>query len=201
MEIKCSKEECKGKNIENILTMVNEVLSMGELIVYPTETLYGLGVDATKPELIDKVRDIKGTPRGQGISIAYLDIEHAVEYLGDIPELAWDLAKRFTPGPLTIVIEKEGKTEGIRIPNHPLTRQIIEDFGPITSTSANKHGAPSPIDTSTAKTQLGDDVRLYLNCGKCEIGKGTTVVKVDDRVEILREGSISKEELGDVVGC
>ncbi len=201
MEIKCSEEECKGKNIESIITMVKEVLEMGELIVYPTETLYGLGTDATRPDLIDKVRNVKGTPTEQGISIAYLDIEHAAEFLGDIPELAWELAEKFTPGPLTTVIEKDGKTEGIRIPNQPLTRKIIEDFGPITATSANKHGAPSSIDISTAKTQLGDDVLLYLNCGVCKIGQGTTVVKVDERVELLREGAISKEELGDVVGC
>ncbi|MFO8110866.1 MAG: Sua5/YciO/YrdC/YwlC family protein, partial [Thermoplasmata archaeon] len=109
------------------------------------------------------------------------------------------LGKRFTPGPLTIVLEIDGRTEGIRIPDQPLARKIIEDFGPITATSANRHGFVSPVDVETAKTQLGDDVRLYLNCGRCILGGGTTVVKIDRGVEIIREGVIKAADLGDVV--
>ncbi|GEM_PF-1133384 len=201
MEIKCSEKECTGRCEKAIITMANEILSMGELIVYPTETLYGLGADASEPGCIDKVRRVKGSPPDQGISTAYLSMEHASEYLEDIPGSAWKLADEFTPGPLTMVIEVEDRTEGIRIPSQPLARKIIEDFGPITSTSANKHGAPPPVDISTAKTQLGGEVKLYLNCGRCSVGEGSTVVRVDDSIEIIREGAISAEELGDVVGC
>ncbi|MFO8109590.1 MAG: Sua5/YciO/YrdC/YwlC family protein [Thermoplasmata archaeon] len=144
MEIKCSEKECSKDCEEGIVSMANEVLDMGELIVYPTETLYGLGADATKSECIRKVRMVKGSPLDQGISTAYLDMEHAAEYLKEIPDIGWELGKRFTPGPLTIVLEIDGRTEGIRIPDQPLARKIIEDFGPITATSANRHGFVSP---------------------------------------------------------
>ncbi len=178
---------------------MNEVLKNGECIVYPTETLYGLGGDPFREGMMDKIKEIKDAPSDKKISIAYKSLEHASEFV-DLPELAWDLGKEFLPGPLTLVVETSKGTEGIRIPDHPLAQAIIDDFGPITSTSANIHGRPAPREIKTAKIQLDGRVKLYVNCGRCRYGKGSTVVKIDDDIEVLREGVISEEEIGDKIG-
>ncbi len=201
MKIICEEKDCQGKCSQAIISMAEEILSIGELIVYPTETLYGIGGDALDFEVVNKINEIKGAPEDKKLSTAYSSIEQAREYIGELPEIVWDIADSFLPGPITIVVAVENTTEGIRVPDHPLVRAIIDRFGPITSTSANKHGAPSAYDIETAETQLGNDIKLYLDCGPCRYSKGSTIVLVDDqKLEILREGVISKEEIGDVIG-
>lgn len=197
MEMRCGERDCNGECNEAMITMASEVLAMGELLVYPTETLYGLGADASRPGCVEKVRELKGSPAEQGISVAYTDVEQAATVLGELPDMAWELAKEFTPGPLTLVVEMGGRTEGIRIPDHPFARKLIRELGPITSTSANLHGCPSPREMKTAREQLGNEVKLYIDCGTCRVGEGSTVVKVTDVLEILREGAIGREELGE----
>lgn len=194
MELSCGKKECDEDCPDMMVMMANEVLMNGELIVYPTETLYGLGGDALARGMIDKVKRVKGLPEGQKISTAYSNLEHAEKFI-DLPPSARTLGEEFLPGPLTIVVEGEDDTHGIRVPDHPLALKIIDDFGPITSTSANRHGMADPIDMDTAKTQLRNDVKLYLDCGECEYKQGSTVVKVTDEVEILREGVIPEEKI------
>lgn len=194
MEFKCSKEECDGDCPEQLINMVNEVLSNGRLIVYPTETIYGIGGDPLDESVIKKIKEVKNAPPDKKISVAYNSLEQASEYL-DIPDLAWEVGEEFLPGPLTIVVETDDGTEGIRVSDHPMAQAIIEDFGPITSTSANVHGRPDPIDVDTAKIQLDDGITLYVNCGDCKYGIGTTVVKITDEIEILREGVVEREDL------
>lgn len=194
MEFKCSKEECDRDCPEQLVSMVNEVLSNGNLIVYPTETIYGIGGDPFDEAVVEKIIEVKKAPPDKKMSTAYNSLEHASEYL-DIPDLAWEVGEEFLPGPLTIVIETNEGTEGIRVPDHPMAQAIIEDFGPITSTSANIHGRPDPIEVETAKIQLDGDITLYINCGNCKYGIGTTVVKIADEIEILREGVIERKDL------
>ncbi len=193
MDVRCGKKECDCRCDPMIISMANEVLSMGGLIVYPTETLYGIGGDATKPGIFNKIDMIKGT-ENKNISVAYSSIEHALEYL-EIPPKALKLAETFLPGPLTIVVDTEDGTMGIRVPDHPLAIRIIENFGPITSTSANIHGWPPAVDIEIAKNQLGTDIDLYIDCGRARTNEGSTVVKVDGDIKVLREGSIKRGEL------
>jgi len=199
MEFKCKEDECEKDCSPYIISTINEVLKNGECIVYPTETLYGLGGDPFREGMMQKIRDIKEAPPDKKISLAYTSLNHASEFF-DIPELAWNLGEEFLPGPLTLVIETPEGTEGIRVPDHPLVQKIIDDFGPITSTSANIHGRPAPQEIKTAKIQLAGKVKLYVNCGRCKYGEGSTVVKVSEEIEVLREGVIKKEEIGDKVG-
>ncbi|MEF8833197.1 MAG: L-threonylcarbamoyladenylate synthase [Candidatus Thermoplasmatota archaeon] len=199
MEFKCEEDECDEDCSPYLISTVNEVLNNGECIVYPTKTLYGLGGDPFKEGMVEKIRDIKKAPPDKKISIAYSSLDHASEYV-DLPELAWKIEEEFLPGPLTLVVETAEGTEGIRVPDHPLTQEVIEDFGPITSTSANVHGRPAPKEIKTAKIQLDGKPKLYVNCGRCEYGEGSTVIKVDEEIEIIREGVLSKEELGDRIG-
>ncbi|MFW5946235.1 MAG: L-threonylcarbamoyladenylate synthase [Candidatus Natronoplasma sp.] len=199
MDFKCEEDECDEDCSPYLISTVNEVLKNGECIVYPTETLYGIGGDPFMEGMMEKIRDIKQASSDKKISIAYASLDHASEFF-DIPELAWEIGEEFLPGPLTLVVETSEGTEGIRIPDHPLAQAIIDDFGPITSTSANIHGRPAPREIKTAKIQLGGKVKLYVNCGRCKYGDGSTVIKVDEEVEVLREGVISKKELGDKIG-
>ncbi|MGM0406038.1 MAG: L-threonylcarbamoyladenylate synthase [Thermoplasmatota archaeon] len=200
MEVECDKKECDGDCPESIFYLAEEVLLNGELIVYPTETLYGLGGDAFDVLILDEIRKVKEAPPDKKISTAYISLEQASSHL-DIPDLAWELEEHFLPGPLTIVVEKDGDTYGIRVPDHPVAQKIVEKFGPITSTSANIHGKPDPTDMETAKTQLGNKVKLYINCGECKYKEGTTVLLIHDGdIEILRKGAISLETIGDKLG-
>ncbi|MFW6141554.1 MAG: L-threonylcarbamoyladenylate synthase [Candidatus Saliniplasma sp.] len=201
MEVECDKKKCDGDCPDSIGYLAEEVLSNGELIVYPTETLYGLGGDAFDVFVLDEIRNVKEAPADKKISTAYRSLEEASNYI-DIPELAWELGEYFLPGPLTIVVKEENKTHGIRIPDHPVSKMIIEKFGPITATSANIHGMQDPVDMETAKTQLGSKVKLYINCGGCKYKEGTTVLLLhkDGDIEVLREGAISIEVIGDKLG-
>jgi len=200
MEVRCDKKECDGDCPDKIAYLASEVLFNSELIVYPTETLYGLGGDALDVIMLQKVLKVKQAHPDKKISIAYTSLEQASEYV-DIPELGWKLGELFLPGPLTIVVKDDDDTHGIRVPDHPLAQSIIEEFGPITSTSANIHGNPDPVDMETAKTQLGSDVKLYIDCGECRYKEGTTVLKiVEEDIEVLREGAISKKSIGDKLG-
>lgn len=199
MEFKCEKDGCDENCSPYIISTVNEVLSNGECIVYPTETLYGLGGDPFRKGMFEKIRDIKEAPSDKKISIAYNSLDHASEFV-ELPQLAWDIAEEFLPGPLTLVVETSEGTEGIRVPDHPLAQKIIDDFGPITSTSANIHGRPAPMEIKTAKIQLNGKVKLYVNCGRCKYGEGSTVIKIGEEIEVLREGVISKKEIGDEIG-
>ena len=198
MQINCGKKECDGKCPNLISKIATDVLENNELIVYPTETLYGIG-GAVKQEVKEKIRDIKNSPPDKKISTAYKNLEQASEYF-EIPELAWKIEEEFLPGPITIIIETDEGTEGIRIPDHPVATNIIEDFGPITSTSANLHDMADPIDVKSAKLQLRNKIKLYIDCGKCKYGVGSTVVKINNKMKILREGAISKETIGDRLG-
>ncbi len=195
MNIKCDKKECDGRCNPNIFTMASEVLAAGELIVYPTETIYGIGGDAQLyPAICYKINTLKGAPMDKQISVAYSSIEQAAEFV-DLPQKAIELAERFLPGPLTIVIDTPEGTKGIRVPDHPLVKGIIEYFGPITSTSANKHEMPPAEDIDSANMQFGSDIQLYIDCGKKQSGVGTTVVKVNDEIKILREGAIKRDDI------
>jgi len=199
MEFKCEKDECDESCSPYIISTVNEVLNNGECIVYPTETLYGLGGDPFKEGMLEKIKDIKEAPYDKKISIAYSSLDHASQFV-DLPELAWEIEREFLPGPLTLVVETSEGTEGIRVPDHPLAQKIIDDFGPITSTSANIHGRPAPMEIKTAKIQLDRKVKLYVNCGRCKYGEGSTVIKIDEGIEVLREGVISRKDIGDKIG-
>ncbi len=195
MKIKCDKKKCDGRCNPNIFTMAREVLSAGELIVYPTDTLYGIGGDALlSPAMSYKINTIKGAPLEKPVSVAYSSIEHALEYV-DLPSKAMELAERFLPGPLTIVIDTPEGTKGIRVPDHPLVKGIIENYGPITSTSANRHGMPPATDIDAAQMQLGNNIQLYIDCGRSRTDVGTTVVKIDEEIRILREGVIERDDI------
>ena len=179
----------------------------GGLVIYPTETVYGLGADACSDEAVAKVFAAKERPLEDPVPVAVNSFELAqrIAELTPIAELAF---KKFLPGPLTVVVKAKPKkisklvtagTEniGIRIPDHPVVLKLIEFVGgPITATSANLSGESAPIAIREALKQLGKRVDVVLDSGKCKLGTPSTVVDLSSGApRVLREGPISREEL------
>jgi len=182
------------------------VIREGGLVVYPTETVYGLGADACSDEAVAKVFAAKGRPLESAISVAVSSFEMALE-IAKLNSSARKIFKKFMPGPLTLVVGAKpivsklltastGKI-GIRIPDHPVALALIEWVGcPITTTSANISGRPSPRTVREALEQLGDRVDVALDAGRCRLGRPSTVVDISSGTpKIIREGPISNSDL------
>lgn len=191
-----------------------EVLRAGGVILYPTDTLYGLGADALSDEAVAKVRRIKGREEGKPIHCIAADIAMAEQY-GEFNEAARSLAKEFFPGPLTIVVEKkEGiesgiargiETVGIRIPKNDFCLELARVFGkPYTTTSANMSGKTSEQRVDKILAQLGSpagQIDLIVDAGTLPHRVPSTVVGISGSdLVILREGAIAAREIFDALG-
>lgn len=198
-------EPISEDDIENI----SQVLKRGELIVYPTETLYGLGADPFSETALQKLIEAKKRPENMPISIAVSDMA-MMETVSHVNELAKRIYKAFLPGPITILLEiKEhvpknltggGSKVGIRVPNHPVALRLINAIGPITATSANIHDQSEPWDVDTAVRQLGDNVTLYLDSGISKYQAPSTVLDATGpSAKIIRMGVISEDEIQSVL--
>lgn len=183
----------------------------GGLVVYPTETVYGLGADVCSDEAVAKVFAAKVRPIEDPISIAVSSFEMARQFTQPTHK-AEAIFKKFLPGPLTVILGVKptisklvtagtGKV-GIRVPDHPVASKLL-DFvgGPITSTSANLSGKPAPSTVREALDQLGKSVDLALDAGKCKLGVPSTVVDLTaEPFKVLREGPVTSEEIRKVLG-
>ncbi len=198
-------EIIKVKDERNSIKRAVFILKNGGLIIYPTETCYGLGADATNNEAVKKVLEFKGQRGGKPISVAVCDRKMAEKYVA-INETADNFYQKFLPGPLTVVSKSRGKvvkwleagkgTLGIRIPDYSLTLAIVKGFGrPITSTSANTSGKKTPyclddVLKYTTEKRLGL-VDLFLDAGRLPYNPPSTVVDTTlNELKILRQGEI-----------
>lgn len=192
-------------DLEHILS----TLRFGRLVVYPTETVYGLGADPFDETAVKRVFLAKRRPFDMPLSIAVSDISVA-EHVAELDENAYRLAKAFLPGPLTLLVKKRPVLPdivtaslpevGIRIPDHPVALRMLEDFGPIVSTSANVHSHPNPVTVEEAMADLGQSVATYVDGGPCKVGTPSTIVQIiDGTVEVIRYGAIPKEKIEDVL--
>lgn len=199
---KCTSDCLKG---QDYFLDVRDLFSRGELIVYPTETLYALGVNPFDEKAILRLYEVKRRPRNLPISIAVSDLE-MMKKVAKINPLAEEIYEQFLPGPVTLLLEKRNDLPdiltsgtdkiGIRVPKHPAALRIIDMVGPITATSANLHHHPEPKNLDIALEQLGENVMLYLDCGECEYQAPSTTVDISDSsAKIIRKGVISNEEL------
>lgn len=181
-------------------------IRVGNLIIYPTDTVYGLGADACSDAAVRKVFDAKQRPPKTPLPIAVNSFEMARKIAESTPA-AERLFERFLPGPLTMILTAKPKISklvtagtgkiGIRVPNHPVALKLIEFVGgPITTTSANLSGKPSPCVVKDAIEQVGRSVTLALDAGKCKLGVPSTVVDLaSGHPKILREGPISADKI------
>ncbi len=190
------------------ITIAAELIKNGEIVGIPTETVYGLGADASNEEAVRGIFAAKGRPADNPLIVHLADFSDAVKYTTDIPELAYRLAERFCPGPLTIVLPKNEKipmvtsggldTVGIRVPSHPVMHRIIAESGrPIAAPSANTSGYPSPTSAQHVMRDMNGKVAAVVDGGESKFGVESTVIAIEDKntVRILRPGCVTREML------
>lgn len=199
--IECANDDLPPQKVQEVI----EALKRGELVVYPTETVYGLGANALDEAAVKRVYMVKKRPFDMPLSIAVRDLD-MLERIAVLEEGERKLVKRLMPGPLTLLVTKRPLIPdiltsasievGIRIPNHPLALKLIERFGPLTSTSANIHAKRNPATTLDVMHELGDMVRYYLDCGASILGEPSTIVQLKNgEVDIIRRGPITLEDI------
>ena len=189
-----------------------ELLRVGQVIGFPTETVYGLAADALNPAGLARIFEIKQRPLFDPLILHVADAEGAWKLAARLPDQALVLAQRFWPGPLTLVLTKESivpdlATSGLpcvalRVPAHPLAQALLRAFGgPVAAPSANRFGRISPTDAQAVRTELGDAVPLILDGGSCEVGLESTVLDLSgDQPVLLRAGGVPVEEIEALVG-
>ena len=189
------------------------LLRNGRLVAFPTETVYGLGANALDSGAVARIYAVKRRPATSPLIVHVASIEMAQLLVADWPELAGRLAKKFWPGPLTLVLHKlAGKipdnvtaglaTVGLRMPAHPVALALIEAAGvPLAAPSANRFSELSPTTADHVRRSLGGDVDYILDGGPCSVGIESTVLSLaESRPVLLRPGGISRAELEAVAG-
>jgi L-threonylcarbamoyladenylate synthase len=167
----------------------------GGLVAFPTDTVYGLGADPSRPEAIERICAAKGRERSKVLARLVADRETAARIAGTWPRLAEELGRAFWPGALTIVVEGIG----LRVPASRVARELASRLGgSILATSANRSGGPEPRTAEEVASALGPDVDLILDGGRTG-GTPSTVVRVTGAgLEVLREGAVSGETLHEI---
>ncbi|HEY7115758.1 MAG TPA: L-threonylcarbamoyladenylate synthase [Tepidisphaeraceae bacterium] len=192
-----------------------QLLKAGRLVAFPTETVYGLGADATNPAAIERIYRTKGRPPTNPLIVHVPSIDAARRCVTDWPEIASRLAGHFWPGPLTIVLPKSPvipdnataglKTVGLRVPNHPLALHLLRAFdGPLAAPSANRSTHVSPTTAQHVREEFphpADEPALILDGGPCTIGIESTVLDLSTGTPtILRPGQIGPDQLEPLIG-
>jgi L-threonylcarbamoyladenylate synthase len=190
-------------SIEKAATLLKD----GELVVFPTETVYGLGADALNPTAVARIFELKKRPRFDPLIVHIAAIEWIDRLALDIPARARSLMERFWPGPLTVILKKQKAvpdivtaglaTVGIRMPSHPVALDLIRTFGsPVAAPSANPFGYMSPTKADHVAKMFGSTVPLILDGGPSNYGIESTIISVRDRtVFVHRNGAIPFEEI------
>jgi len=178
----------------------------GGVVAFPTDTVYGLGADPFQDAAVERVFAIKGRSSSQALPLLLADVSQLEAVAQNIPELAWMLAERFWPGALTLVLAKAyglnslavpGDTVAVRLPNHPVPRALAAALGrPITGTSANLSGRPSPTSADEVRQQLGGSVDLVLEGSPLPGGQESTILDLTgERPHLLRQGAVALEDI------
>jgi len=194
-----------------------ELLLAGELVAFPTETVYGLGADAADPQAVAKIFAAKGRPADHPL-IVHLPAANWVErWAEQVPAAAWELMEAFWPGPLTLILKKQTwvpdavtggqDTVGLRVPGHPVALELLRRFaaaggrGGVAAPSANRFGRVSPTRAEHVREELGERVALVLDGGACQVGIESTIVDLSrGEPVILRPGHIAPSHIAAVLG-
>lgn len=196
----------------NELDKQAQLLREGKTVIFPTETVYGLGANALDEQAVKKIYEAKGRPSDNPLIVHIYKKEEVYELAKDISKKAEDVMQKFWPGPITLILNKKNivpyKTSGgldtvaIRMPSHKIAREIIRMAGiPIAAPSANISGRPSPTKAEHVYEEMNERVDGIVLGGDCDFGLESTVVDFTSEIPmILRPGSITKEDLEKVIG-
>ncbi|MBS2001864.1 MAG: threonylcarbamoyl-AMP synthase, partial [Cyanobacteria bacterium SZAS LIN-5] len=180
------------------------LLQSGELVAFPTETVYGLGADASNPAAVARLYAAKGRPTNHPVIVHLADSNQLSKWASSVPFAAIQLAEKFWPGPLTLILPKADhvldeitggqKSVGLRVPAHPLALELLKAFGGgIIAPSANKFGRLSPTRAEDVRAEFKDEVSLVLDGGPCAVGIESTIVDLSrEQPMILRPGMIDQ---------
>lgn len=202
-----------------LLSTAAELLALGHLVAFPTETVYGLGADGLNPKAVAKIFQAKGRPADHPVILHVADIEKAKSLALNWPAVADRLASAFWPGPMTLILRRAPHvpdavtggqdTVGIRIPSHPVALTLLREFseigsGVIAAPSANRFGAISPTRAIDVANSIGDRLGphdLILEGGDCQVGVESTIVDLTgDTPRILRPGGLGREAIEAIIG-
>lgn len=192
-------------------------LGLGEVVVIPTDTVYGIAADAFKPSAVQALLDAKGRTRQSPPPVLVGSVATIDALASEVPDIIRELFAKHSPGPLTVILPAQpslnwdlGETHGtvaLRVPDHPLTLELLQSTGPLAVSSANKHGEPAPSNAADAVAQLGEDVKIFLDAG--EVGgepstildaTGLTVRDQPVPARIVRQGALSRVAIAEVLG-
>jgi L-threonylcarbamoyladenylate synthase len=197
-----------GKPVERAARL----LKAGGLVAFPTETVYGLGADASNAAAMSRLYAVKGRPGDHPVIVHFATADAAFQWAREVPDAARKLAARFWPGPLTLVLKRAAHvgdfvtggqdTVGVRVPVHPIAQEVIASFGGgVAAPSANRFGRVSPTTAQHVHADLGSDVDFVVDGGPCGVGIESTIVDVSRGVPVLlRPGGISHAELEGALG-
>ncbi len=193
-----------------IIKQAAEFIHAGELLAFPTETVYGLGAGAMQAAAVEKVFLAKGRPADHPLLVHISRIKQAEALVDHIPEAARQLMDRFWPGPLSIIlpaspvlpeIVRGGKIGvGLRMPSHPVSIALINETGPIAAPSANLYGRPSPTSAVHVKRDLDGRIAAVLDAGETGTGLESTIIDLCAGCKILRRGGVAVEEIEELLG-
>ena len=189
-----------------------EILKRGGIVAIPTETVYGLAASALDSDALKKVFKAKGRPQDNPLIVHISSMEMLCEIASDIPENALICAKKFWPGPFTMVLPSSGKvdkrvsagldTVAVRMPSHKIALDIINESGlPLAAPSANTSGSPSPTSAEHVKADLNGKIDAIVFGGECSVGVESTVVSFcTNPPRLLRPGAVTAEQLTEIIG-
>jgi L-threonylcarbamoyladenylate synthase len=194
------------------IARATERLRAGDLVAFPTETVYGLGADAGNPRAVRRIFAAKGRPADHPLIVHLPDASHVPRWAREFPDSARALAAAFWPGPLTLILPRTDRASdfvtgdqdsvGLRVPSHPVAHELLVAFGDgIAAPSANRFGRISPTTAAHVADDLGDAVALILDGGACTFGIESTIVAiVAGEPVVLRPGGVPVADLARVLG-
>ena len=200
-------------------------LQAGELVAFPTETVYGLGADAANPAAVAKIFTAKGRPADHPLIVHLPGSDYLGRWAKDVPAVAWKLAEAFWPGPLTLILGRGPdvpyavtggqETVGLRVPSHPVALELLRAFAQagggsqgmcgVAAPSANRFGRISPTEAVHVHAELGNSVAMVIDGGPCHVGIESTIIDLSggegQPLRLLRPGHITPEEIAGVAGA
>jgi len=197
-----------GQQIE----LAVEIIESGGIVAFPTDTVYGLGANPFNEGAVERIYRLKRRSRKLPLPLLLADRSDVAKVAAVVPEIAWRLAEHFLPGGLTLVLRKstwvpstvtaDSDTIAVRIPDHYIPIALIQGLRiPLVGTSANISGKPSPVTADEVNEQLGGEIDLVIDGGRCPGGIESTVIDVSGEIPtIVREGAVSQEEISKACG-